>query len=213
MPRTGVYHPSARETDQEWREKWKFRGEVIAFCLLIAGAVIGYKSLGELSKQTTALTQQTFSGQRAYLLVKNLRLRGSPKALVVGTPMWFEWDVENVGQTPARNPRTSFLFDVRSAAEPPMPDEAGTHGWSFVGGNALGPGDSEISPDTNAVWLEATSGRTWRTDDQQFVDAGARLWVQIIVTYDTVFDGISGKSTHCAYWEASTFSFCGQTVE
>ena len=173
----------------------------------------------ELAGDAVALTrEQVHTGQRAYLLIKDLHLRNRPMALEVDTPMWFEWTLLNVGDTTARNPKTHMLFEIRPSNQPPEPNAAKTRGPTFVGGGALGPGDHEPSPDTGAVWLGYKTGRNWTPDDDARVQNGRsgapyRLWVQLTVEYETVFSGVGGETTLCAYWESSQFSLCGTEVD
>ena len=212
MPRTGVQHPSAHETDKEWREKWKFRGEVVAVVLLIAGAIVGFRTLGELQRQsatlerqTATLQQQIYAGERAYLLVKNVRIQTSG-TLVAGSQLRLQWDTVNVGQTPAQNIRTQYAIYFGPRGLDVIPPSGSEHIYSE--GRALGPGETEESPDVFGVWLEGEPGRALTVEDLDRLNSGEFLNARITVAYDTVF-GVPGRTTVCAYYEGSRFSYCG----
>lgn len=165
------------------------------------------------------------TGQRAYLLIENVRLHGKldicndrPKygemnvTLAPGTPMWLQWDIKNAGLTPALNIRQRFSFYVGQNA----PASGG--GEPFGGTKiALGPGECDPSPDAPWVWLdrrhEGAADRIWKTADAAQISAGLeRLWVVISVDYNTAF-GQPGLSTFCGYYDNSLFSSCGNIVK
>lgn len=181
------------------------------------------------------LRDQTYTGQRAYLIIDNVRLHGRldicserPKfgemnvALIPstpsssGTPMWLPWDVKNTGLTPALNIRQRFRFYI--GTERPPVGSGDPFGGTRV---ALGPGQCDPSPDAPWVWLDrrnprdGTSPRYWMQDDVERISptGGERLWVVISVDYDTAFKGVTGFSTFCGYYDSSLFTSCGNVVE
>lgn len=204
--RTGVYHPSAHETDQEWRERWKFRIEVVGFVVLVFGAIVGYCTLGQLREQTSTLQQQVYRGDRAYLLIRNVRLIGDGGPLETGDRLWLQWDTVNVGRTPAQNLISWFeLYYGDRAADPPNGLKSG-----YSEARVLGPSDAENSPDMAGVWMDDTPGRLITSDEKQRLDAGELfLNARIVVTYDTVFPSVRGRTEVCAYYEGARFSYCG----
>lgn len=201
-----------------WRTgRWWNWSLVIEAGVLIAAVVYAYftyglltstrKALNESQAQTTILTEQVHAGQRAYLMVKNLRIE-SAGPLTVGSRMRLQWETTNVGQTPAQNLRTYYAFYVGPYEREPKPPQGTEHIYSE--GRALGPSEMEESPDAPGVWLEGKPGRTLDAAELARLQSGSEyLNVRLIVAYDTVFPGVSGRTTLCAYYEGSRFSLCG----
>jgi hypothetical protein len=226
----GVPSNPDHETKRHKRDglHWaRFGMEVIALGLLGWGSSVAYRSLGELSNQTTALTQQTYRGQRAYLLIENLRLKKDNRicavptmlddlnvALGVGTPMWLQWDIKNTGQTPAHNIQVFGDFQIGPAAPPLNVDIPIAMQWQRVG-SALGPNECEPSPDAPFMWLGRNGYRPWNESDKERTTGTPpkeRLWAVVYVVYDTIFSGIRGYSSVCGYYEGSRFTPCGTVM-
>lgn len=194
--------------------------------ILVAVVVYAYLTYGLWN--TTE--EGVHTGQRAYLLIENVRLRGKldnctdrPKygemnvTLAPGTPMWLQWDVKNAGLTPALNIRQRFKFYIDDGNKPP-----GAGGGEPFGGTrvALGPGECDSSPDAPWMWLDRRHGgdlppRIWTVDDAKSIspEGGKRLWVVVSIDYDTAFKGVTGFSTFCGYYDNSLFSSCNNMVK
>lgn len=156
-------------------------------------------------EQARTFQQQVYAGERAYLLIRNVRLVGGNGPLKAGDRLRLQWDVENVGPTPAHGLITTFEFYYGDRAVPPQVDTTRAYSEARI----LGPHDIEHSPDTGAVWLESKPGRLITPDEERHLRAGEiYLNARIVVTYETVF-GIKGHTEICAYYEGSQFSYCG----
>lgn len=194
-------------TGRERRERWKFGMEIAAFFILIVGLWLTWISVDSLERQTTALTEQVYAGERAYLLIRNVQLvgDGAPQ-LEIGDRLRLQWETVNVGRTPAQNLITEYaLYYGDKAADPPAGSRSG-----YSEARVLGPGDKETSPDVIGVWLDRTQSRRITPDEQRRLDAGELfLNVRIVVAYDTVFPDVRGRTEICAYYEGAQFSYCG----
>ncbi len=205
LPAAIKRHETASDK-QNARDKWRFWLEVGGFGLIVVTAVLAGWNLRTLSKQTDVVTEQVHSGQRAYLIVKNLRIE-STGPLAVGSRLRLQWDTTNKGQTPAQNLRTYYAFYIgpRGPDVTPPPDSEHIYSES----HALGPDETEESPDAPSAWLEGKSGRVLTAEDMNRLNNGEFLNARLIVAYGTVFSGVSGRTTVCAYYEGSRFSLCG----
>lgn len=146
------------------------------------------------------------TGQRAYLLIDGVRLT-DPVAL--NSRLRLEWVIRHTGQTPAKNIRTYDTLYIAPDARP-LPEPSGL-APSVV---SRGAGQVLRSPDAPSVWFEDIDGRTTTAEDIARITPPPgqppreRLWVQVVVWYETVF-GQPARTTLCAYWEGSALTSCG----
>lgn len=155
--------------------------------------------------QTEVLTEQVFKGERAWLVVKNVRIE-TPNELKVGSKLRLMWDTVNVGQTPAHNLRTNYAIWFGPRASDPPANIA--KGYSEA--RVLGPTDKEEAPNAFGVWMDNKPGREISAREMEQLRRGEIfLNARITVGYSTVFKDVAGVTRVCAYYEGNRFSYCG----
>ena len=188
-----------RSIERQWK-----RDPIAVVALLTAVGLVW------LTYEQVGLTrEQIYRGERAYLLIQNVRL-STPDALTADSLPDLKWDIINVGRTPAQHLITRYAIYIGPrGAEPP--DDA-IEGYSE--GRTLGPGEKEPSPSIFGTWLGGGAMAGKPLGDRMKLldgDPDTRLYLnaRITVLYDTVFPGVSGRTDICAYYEGSRFSYCG----
>jgi hypothetical protein len=225
---------------KQWRDKWRFGIEaagllVVAYYTFLTNrlvtetqkSVAAARASVAAAQASVAISEQgVHSGQRAYLLIENLRLASKHPIctqptkigalnvpLEKGARMWLQWDVKNAGVTPAQNIRMRFKFYIGENA--PTPADGDRFGGYR---DVLGPGECEASPDAPWIWLDRQAERTWKPEDMARVANDTRtgsehLFAMVAADYETVFPGVVGHTSVCGYYDNAAFTSCGSLVK
>ena len=196
------HSPPANAEDNKPKEKhrdvfdWiRLVLEGAAFAILIWGACIASRNLTTLVMQTNLLRDQIHVGQRAYVLVQEVK-EGIDLHLValpqVNQPLFAHYSLKNSGETPAKDVRVFAKMVISPEvphSRPPTPDP--TQSAATLG-----------KDDTTKSWqigLDSNNGN-WSEEDDKLWRKSTPILLLVTVTYESVFAGVEDEqTTYCGF--------------